>query len=67
MTKLLLAAAIAIAFVAGSPAFGMSLSIEGEDPGTYPPSASCRFITGQIVLPNGNVIFAVFQTAQVCN
>ena len=66
MKKVLIATAIV--FVAASPALARSPQEEAaHEVSAYPLSASCRFITGRIVLPNGNVVFAVFQTLEACN
>jgi len=66
MEKVLIATAIV--FVAASPALAASPQEEAaRELRAYPSSGSCRFVTGRIVLPNGNVVFAVFQAPEGCN
>jgi hypothetical protein len=65
MKNMLFAAAIAITFVAISPALAISPEEEAaQELRAYPLSGPCHFLKQRVVLPNGHV---VFQTHQVCN
>ena len=62
--RIVLFAAAATLFVAGSPAFANPATEAEEGYAVYPPVSACHFVTERIVTPTGHI---VYERHQVCN
>jgi hypothetical protein len=62
--RIVLFAAAATLFVAGSPAFANPATEAEEGYAVYPPVSACHFVTQRTVTQNGGIFY---ERHQVCN